>query len=287
MPIGPDKTARSAEYPPALSMALAAMVLTSCQNWMDPSAAPLDGDVPSLHQDPANHFYRTSGIEASTSSAPFSGSVNPFSASARCQNSSAGIEASTSSVPMAGPAKADSASPEGQNSAVGIEASTYLIPESMQVASVQAQSDQAQGNGQASSYTKWGSEAHKALRLFGAGNAEVEGFFVTAPGHEDVCVEVRAAEHGNSTSEEDEEGMIKPLKYHGRLGRGKPVMVTQAGKRREFQDRAGICSPGRWRPRDRQDCALAADLRRALLELLDGKLDVLGLARRLASWRPK
>ena len=73
---------------------------------------------------------------------------------------------------------------------------------------------------QSVTYTKTDAELHEALGLKGAGNAAVEGFFVTAPGHQDLCVEVRAAEHGNSTSEEEETRVKKTLKYHGRLGRG-------------------------------------------------------------------
>ena len=76
--------------------------------------------------------------------------------------------------------------------------------------------------------------------------------------------------------------MKKPLTYHGRIGRGKPVLITHAGKKREFDDGDGLRSPGRWHPRDRRECALSQSLHSALMELLDSSMDVLAMACRLA-----
>ena len=48
----------------------------------------------------------------------------------------------------------------------------------------------------------------------------------------DVCVEVKAADEGNATSEDEAPGIKKPHRGMGRLGKGKVLWVRQAGKER-------------------------------------------------------
>ena len=84
------------------------------------------------------------------------------------------------------------------------------------------------------------------------------------------------------TSEEDEPGVLRPRFGQGRLGRGAPLTTIQSGKRRPFQDGAGLCSPGRWAPEDRATCKLAINMKSALLSLLSSRFDLLDLACRMA-----
>ena len=56
------------------------------------------------------------------------------------------------------------------------------------------------------------------------------------------------AEDDLATSDEDEDGILRPKLGEGNLGKGAPLKTTVFGKRRDFHDGAGLCSPGRWSP---------------------------------------
>ena len=70
------------------------------------------------------------------------------------------------------------------------------------------------------------------------------------------------------TSDEDEDGMIKPKRGHGRVGQGSPMLVFHGGSYRPFIDGSGLCSPGRWHPGDRAVDIIAQRIRDALLGVL-------------------
>ena len=83
-----------------------------------------------------------------------------------------------------------------------------------------------------------------------------------------------------STSEEDEDGVSKPVYGAGKLGVGPPLKVVLSGKPRFFSDGHGLASPGRWsfgqRPCGSFDGELRLhhDIMQDLLQLLSSKLDV-------------
>ena len=260
MQTGPEHTTKTAEYPPALNEALARMIVKSCRDWMDNSANPLEGGGASSLMVPSFPGSSSQGDSYIVASSSDQGDSYTVASSLSDQGPSAVVQsASAVSGQSAGQAVVQSASAvEGQSAG------------------------QHQYSASPATYTKASGELHEALGLKGAGNAEAEGFFVSTPGEQYVCIEVRAAEHGNTTSEDDEPGVKKPFKYHGRIGRGKPIVITQAGKKKEFHDGAGLCSPGRWHPRDRRECALSRSLHDSLMELLDANMDVLSMACRLA-----
>jgi len=83
-----------------------------------------------------------------------------------------------------------------------------------------------------------------------------------------------AVEEEHSTSEEDEPGVAKPRLQNFLPGVGPPLSCTWGGKSREFHDGCGLCSPGRWLPKDRKLCVWpgASKLRDAWLKLLYDKL---------------
>ena len=56
------------------------------------------------------------------------------------------------------------------------------------------------------------------------------------------------------TSDEEEPGLLRPRLDDFSPGRGPPLRATWAGKSRELHDGAGLCSPGRWHPKDRKPC---------------------------------
>ena len=78
------------------------------------------------------------------------------------------------------------------------------------------------------------------------------------------------------TSDEDGEGRTRLRLGAGRRGRGRPMFYVQGGKKKWFEDGGGLCSPGRWRPEQRDHDPLVAGhrLRDGLLRLLDRHLDV-------------
>ena len=63
------------------------------------------------------------------------------------------------------------------------------------------------------------------------------------------------------TSDEDEDGVVKPKKGHGRVGMGPPIMISHGGTRRPIIDGSGLCSPGRWMPASRAVDSIAAKIR--------------------------
>ena len=81
----------------------------------------------------------------------------------------------------------------------------------------------------------------------------------------------------HDTSDEEEDGVPRPLLGSGRRGTGRPLLTYVNGKRRWFEDGAGLCSPGRWRPECRcggEDVvrpALFAELIRTMRKVLDPK----------------
>ena len=79
-----------------------------------------------------------------------------------------------------------------------------------------------------------------------------------------------AAEAEEPTSDEDEDGVPRPRLGTGVLGTGPLVKVSLGGKVRDFDDGAGLCSPGRWRPdrRNPERSGLALCLRDRLFGLL-------------------
>ena len=86
----------------------------------------------------------------------------------------------------------------------------------------------------------------------------------------------------DAKTSDEEDGVVRPKKGHGRVGRGAPVVLEQGISARPFEDGAGLCSPGRWAPQDRFQCLLARKLMKALTEALDEQFDLLALACRMA-----
>ena len=63
--------------------------------------------------------------------------------------------------------------------------------------------------------SRGGGEVHKALGIQSDKNLAIEGFFVNDGDSGDVCVEAKAADDGNTTSEAEAPGVKKPHKRHG------------------------------------------------------------------------
>lgn len=90
------------------------------------------------------------------------------------------------------------------------------------------------------------------------------------------------------SSDEDDDGVVKPKKGAGLWGDGPPLALRLLGKRQEFADGFGLCSPGRWEPSKRKCAAsmpclgFAEQLGAELLKLLQSELDLRTLAMKLA-----
>ena len=90
------------------------------------------------------------------------------------------------------------------------------------------------------------------------------------------------------SSDEDDDGVVKPKKGAGLWGDGPPLASRLLGKRQEFADGFGLCSPGRWEPSKRKCAAnmpclgFAEQLGTELLKLLQRDLDLRALAMKLA-----
>ena len=94
------------------------------------------------------------------------------------------------------------------------------------------------------------------------------------------------ASSSGSTSEEDEDGVVKPIYGAGRLGVGPPLKTCLSGRPRLFSDGHGLASPGRWAFGQRpcgsfdKDLKLHHDIMQGLLQLLSSSIDVkLGLCK--------
>ena len=100
-------------------------------------------------------------------------------------------------------------------------------------------------------------------------------------------------EEPGSTSEEDEDGYVKPKRGDGVLGYGAPLVSVLAGKVRTFSDGHGLASPGRWPPHARPCAELDSRLRfhkelmDALLGLMDNFVDARKVACLLATGKCK
>ena len=66
----------------------------------------------------------------------------------------------------------------------------------------------------------------------------------------------------------DEDGVKRPKRGAGRLGKGPPVMLDQGIKARAFEDGAGLCSPGRWMPENRKKDTVAIRIHRAVRDIV-------------------
>ena len=90
------------------------------------------------------------------------------------------------------------------------------------------------------------------------------------------------------SSDEDDDGVVKPKKGAGLWGDGPPLASRLLGKRQEFADGFGLCSPGCWEPSKRKCAAnmpclgFAEQLGTELLKLLQRDLDLRALAMKLA-----
>ena len=91
------------------------------------------------------------------------------------------------------------------------------------------------------------------------------------------------------SSDEDDDKVQKPKLGAGLWGRGPPLVSRMLGKRMEFTDGFGLCSPGRWPPSKRRCAAdtsslgFAKSLGKELRKLLAQKLDARALAFKLAT----
>ena len=91
-----------------------------------------------------------------------------------------------------------------------------------------------------------------------------------------------------ASSDEDDKAQ-KPKLGAGLWGRGPPLVSRMLGKRMEFTDGFGLCSPGRWPPSKRRCAAdtsslgFAKSLGKELRKLLAQKLDARALAFKLAT----
>ena len=91
-------------------------------------------------------------------------------------------------------------------------------------------------------------------------------------------------EEPGSTSEEDEDGYVKPKRGDGVLGYGAPLVSVLAGKVRTFSDGHGLASPGRWPPHARPCAELDSRLHfhKELMDALLGLMDKCVGARKIA-----
>ena len=93
------------------------------------------------------------------------------------------------------------------------------------------------------------------------------------------------------SSDEDIDKVAKPKKGAGLWGDGPPLASRLLGKRQEFADGFGLCSPGRWEPHKRQCAAsmpclgFAEQIGVELLKILRSHLDMRALAMKLAVGR--
>ena len=92
----------------------------------------------------------------------------------------------------------------------------------------------------------------------------------------DRCVGAWDVSAHEVTSDVDEDGIVRPKKGEGRVGRGSPMVVTHNGSLRPMTDGCGLCSPCRWLPQHRHVDSIAIKMRRALQELLVNKFGDLG-----------
>ena len=84
------------------------------------------------------------------------------------------------------------------------------------------------------------------------------------------------------TSDEEEPNVVRPKQGDGRLGVGSPIYLLDAGEKRPFHDGAGLCSPGRWPPKQRVEDPISKMLFGELMGLLWKKGDPMHLACKLA-----
>ena len=105
--------------------------------------------------------------------------------------------------------------------------------------------------------------------------------------------EVASDSEAGSTSEEDEDGVVKPVYGAGKLGWGPPLKTRLMGKLRWFADGHGLASPGRWSPGQRPsgdsdvDLALHKKIMDGLLRLTTDALDAKREMCRLATGHAK
>ena len=100
--------------------------------------------------------------------------------------------------------------------------------------------------------------------------------------------EPRSFEVAEDSSDEDEDGHVKPQLGDGVWGRGPPLTARMFGKRVPFCDGFGLCSLGRWCP-SRRRCAedtpslgFAESLGKELLKILVRRVDLVSLAAKLS-----
>ena len=116
------------------------------------------------------------------------------------------------------------------------------------------------------------------------------------PGEEAEHLEVQGGDVGDDTcddptSDEDEDGVRKPLYGHGCLGQGPPLRSRLSGRVRWFSDGHGLASPGRWPPPKRPTPAshgclsLHKEIMDGLLALLSRSLDIKKVVCALATGR--
>ena len=97
----------------------------------------------------------------------------------------------------------------------------------------------------------------------------VTGFVAKASGADgsDECIDIWDVGPDTITSDE-EDGIIRPKRGHGRVGRGAPVTLEQGISTRHFEDGAGLCSPGRWQPEARMRDPIASKLYAAIRDIV-------------------
>ncbi|CAE7581099.1 unnamed protein product [Symbiodinium natans] len=116
------------------------------------------------------------------------------------------------------------------------------------------------------------------------------------PGEEADHLEVQGGDVGGDTcddptSDEDEDGVRKPLYGHGCLGQGPPLRTRLSGRVRWFSDGHGLASPGRWPPPKRPTPAshgclsLHKEIMDGLLALLSRSLGIKKVVCALATGR--
>ena len=79
-----------------------------------------------------------------------------------------------------------------------------------------------------------------------------------------ACIGAWRVGPDEETSEEDEDGYVKPRRGEGRLGRGSPMQSFHNGSERPYVDGCGLCSPTRWLPADRILDTISSRMRRSL-----------------------
>jgi hypothetical protein len=100
--------------------------------------------------------------------------------------------------------------------------------------------------------------------------------------HADILIQAyvekfeKHIEEADATSDEDEEGNVKPKWGEGWHGVGPPLSAGRGSRRRGLRDGGGRCSPGRWPPWRRRLPAAGEDLAKILDSVLDEALDKYG-----------